>query len=145
MITRRFALSLIGAIIALPTFAEDAVFNTDDIAINGYDPVAYFEQGQPVEGLLDYAVNWNDAVWLFSTPEHMALFEGNPEAYAPQFGGYCAFALSKGQLAPTVPEAWTIVDGKLYLNYNLQARQLWSEDIPGNITKAESYWPDILQ
>ena len=142
---RRTFLALIAATAALPAFAAPAVFNTDDIAINGYDPVAYFTEGMPIEGQLDYAVHWNDAVWLFSTHENMALFEANPEAYAPQFGGYCAYALSKGQLAPTVPEAWTIVEGKLYLNFNLQARELWSADIPGNISLAEGYWPDILK
>lgn len=145
MITRRIALGLIGATIALPTFAAPAVFTTDDIAINGYDPVAYFMQDMPVKGHLDYAVNWNDTVWLFANPDNMALFEADPEAYAPQFGGYCAYALSKGSLAPTVPEAWTIVDGKLYLNFSLRARELWSEDIPGNISLAESHWPSILQ
>lgn len=145
MITRRIALGLIGAALTLPAFAAPAVYNTDDIAINGYDPVAYFLQDIPVEGQLDYAVNWNDAVWLFSSPENMILFEANPEAYAPQFGGYCALALSKGALASTVPEAWTIVDGKLYLNFSLRARELWLQDIPGNISLAETHWPGILQ
>ncbi len=145
MFSRRVFLAAFGATLALPAFAADAVYQSDDIAINGYDPVAYFVQEMPVKGLLDYAVDWDGAIWLFATPENMALFEANPEAYAPQFGGYCAYALSKGQLAPTVPEAWTIVDGKLYLNFSLRARELWSEDIPGNISLAEGYWPEIVE
>ena len=145
MFTRRIVLSMLAASAALPALAAPAVFSTDEFAINGYDPVAYFTQDMPVKGQLDYAYNWNDTVWLFSNPENLALFEADPEAYAPQFGGYCAYALSKGSLAPTVPEAWTIVDGKLYLNFSLRARELWSEDIPGNISLAEGYWPDILK
>ena len=142
---RRTFLTLIIWALALPAFAADPVYNTDDIAINGYDPVAYFTQAMPVKGQLDYAYDWNDTVWLFSNAENMALFAAAPDAYAPQFGGYCAYAMAKGKLAPIVPEAWTIVDGKLYLNFNLQARELWSEDIPGNISVAESYWPDVLK
>ena len=69
---------------------------------------------------------------------------GNPHAYAPQYGGYCSFAMSKGAIATTVPEAWAIVDGKLYLNYSVNVRSVWSEDIPGNITLADGHWPDIL-
>ncbi len=143
---RRTFLSLIAATVALPLFAqESAVFVTDDVAINGYDTVAYFEQGMPVAGNLDYAVDWNDAVWLFSSAENMQLFESDPEAYAPQYGGYCAYALSKGALASTDPNAWTIYDGKLYLNYSINVRGIWSEDIPGNIALADGYWPGIVE
>lgn len=145
MFTRRVVLAMLSATFASPAFATAAVFSPDDVAINGYDTVAYFTQSQPIAGNLEYAVNWNDAVWLFATPDNMALFEADPESYAPQFGGYCAYALSKGSIAPTVPEAWTVHNGKLYLNFSQRARELWLADIPGNVDKANGYWPDILQ
>lgn len=145
MFTRRIVLAMLASTLAAPVLATSHVFVSDDIAINGYDPVAYFTQNQPVAGNLEYAVNWNDAVWLFASPDHMEMFEADPEAYAPQFGGYCAYALSKGSIAPTAPEAWTVHEGKLYLNFSLRARELWLDDVPGNITKANGYWPDIVQ
>lgn len=145
MFTRRIVLAMLATAISSPAWATNPIFSSDDIAINGYDTVAYFTQGQPVAGNLEYAVNWNDTVWLFSTPENMGLFEADPEAYAPQYGGYCAYALSKGSIAPTVPEAWTVYEGKLYLNFSLRARELWLADKPGNISRADGYWPEILQ
>ena len=120
------------------TFAENS------LAIRGADPVAYFMQGRPTIGLAENAVEWYGATWRFASDENMEIFMGNPHAYAPQYGGYCAFAMSKGSIATTVPEAWTIVDGKLYLNYSVNVRSVWSEDIPGNITLANGHWPNIL-
>lgn len=114
------------------------------LAIRGYDPVAYFTVGEPVEGSSDYEYEWNGATWRFSSAAHKDLFAQNPEAYAPQYGGYCAKALSEGNMASTVPEAWDIVDGKLYLNYSLDVQQQWKGDVPGNIAKADAKWPSIL-
>ena len=121
-----------------------SIFAEDSIAIRGTDPVAYFTQGRPVEGSTEFAYEWNGATWLFSSALNRARFISDPEAYAPQYGGYCAFAASEGNLASTVPEAWTIVDGKLYLNYSLEVQQLWLRDVPGNIAKANANWPGIL-
>ena len=87
---------------------------------------------------------WKSAVWLFASAEAMATFEGNPEAYAPAFGGYCAYAASRGYLAPTIPEAWTVHAGRLYLNASLRARELWLQDVEGNVAKAAANWPAIL-
>ena len=120
------------------------IFAEDGVAIRGADPVAYFTQGQPVEGRTEFAYDWNGATWLFSSAQNRARFISDPEAYAPQYGGYCAFAASEGNLASTVPEAWKIVDGKLYLNYSLGVQQLWDQDIPGHIAKANANWPGIL-
>ncbi|KPA20105.1 hypothetical protein shim_36030 [Shimia sp. SK013] len=150
MITRRAALGLFAATpvayaLTSPAAmaAEPEVFQ-NPTAINGYDPVAYFNDGKPVEGSGANVVEWNSANWHFATPQNAAKFLENPEAFAPVFGGYCAYAASKGYLAPTVPEAWTIHEDKLYLNYNLQAQKLWREDVPGNIVKGLANWPGIL-
>ena len=98
----------------------------------------------PVAGKADHALMWNGAQWLFASAENMAKFEANPEAFAPQYGGYCAYAMSKGAIATSDPESWTIHDGKLYLNYSVNARKIWSQDILGNIALADANWPSAL-
>ena len=94
------------------------IFSNNAGAIKGYDPVAYFVQGEAVEGLETFSFTWMEATWLFSNEENLKAFEEDPEAYAPQFGGYCAYAVSQGYTYRTSPEAWKIVDGKLFLNYS---------------------------
>jgi len=147
-INRRHFLTGFAAVAAIqPSMAlarEPEVFQTGGIAINGTDPVVYFNAGKPDSVFNAFSVSWNGAEWNFDTEENAALFQADPVKYAPLFGGYCAYAASLGYLAPTVPEAWTIYEGKLYLNANLRARELWKRDIPGNIAKAESNWPRIL-
>ena len=101
------------------------------VAINGYDPVAYFTAGKPVAGSADFTTEWNGAVWRFSTPANRASFVNNPEKFAPKYGGYCAYAVSSGYTASTVPEAWTIVDDRLYLNYSVSVRARWRKDTKG--------------
>ena len=118
--------------------------SSSGLAIRGTDPVAYFTEGEAVEGSSDYETEWNDAVWRFSSQENQELFEEDPEAYAPQYGGYCAKALSEGNVVSTDPEAWKIVDDKLYLNYSPAVQQQWVQDIEGNIEKADELWPDVL-
>jgi len=115
------------------------------VAINGYDPVAYFTQSKPVAGNKAYSSSWNGATWYFSSAENKLKFDGAPEKFAPQYGGYCAYAVSYGSTASTVPEAWTIVDGKLYLNNSLGVRKRWSTDKKGYISKADKNWPKVLQ
>lgn len=124
--------------------ASPHVYSDNGIAIRGADPVAFFTDGAPVQGNADHALMWEGTTWHFANMANMEAFMADPTAYAPQYGGYCAFALSKGSLASSVPEAWTIHEGKLFLNYSVNVRQVWSEDIPGNITLAEGYWPSIL-
>jgi len=118
--------------------------SSSDLAIRGTDPVAYFTEGEAVEGSGDYETEWNGAVWRFVNEENQELFEEDPEAYAPQYGGYCAKALSEGNVVSTDPEAWKIVDDKLYLNYSKGVQNQWVQDIEGNIEKADERWPDIL-
>lgn len=150
MLTRR---TLIAALASAPAIAaltipaqaaEPEIFNTDGVAINGYDPVAYFTQSAPVEGSADHTVDWNGATWQFSSAENKSAFEADPAAYAPQYGGYCAYAVSLGGTATTSPDAWRVVDGKLYLNLNKTVQGIWSEDVPGNIAKADANWPEVL-
>ncbi len=113
-------------------------------AIRGYDVVAYFADGQPQPGLAAYSHDWKGAVWLFASAAHRDAFKADPERYAPQFGGYCAYAISKGHAVEARPDVWSIVDDKLYLNLGSGAQQKWREDVPGNIARAVDNWPDAL-
>lgn len=115
-------------------------------AIKGYDPVAYFTVGKPMKGDAGFAHEWNGAKWLFANAEHRDAFKATPEKYAPQFGGYCAWAVSQNYTANVDPEkAWKIINGKLYLNYSRDVQQTWEKDVPGNIAKADENWPKILK
>ena len=150
MLTRRRTFGLLTAapvaVALFPSVAlarEPNVFQ-NPLAINAIDPVAYFEQQKPVLGAAVHARRWNGAEWHFSNLSNASAFAANPEAYAPVFGGYCAFAASRGYLAPTIPEAWTIYEGKLYLNASLRAQKLWLRDVPGNIAAGLGNWPGIL-
>lgn len=113
-------------------------------AIDGTDPVAYFTEGRPVEGSSEFTHEWNGAKWRFSSAENRDKFIADPEAYAPQYGGYCAWAVSQGYTASTDPNAWRIVDGKLYLNYNTSVQEKWEKDIPSHIQSADGNWPNVL-
>ncbi len=119
------------------------IYTKDGIAIHGTDPVAYFSQSKPVPGSSEYKYQWKGATWYFSSAENRELFAQNPEKYTPQYGGYCAYAMTKGEFASTDPKAWSIVDGKLYLNYSKKVQNLWEKDIPGHIAKANQNWSQI--
>jgi YHS domain-containing protein len=126
-----------------PAMATMLVNTEDGVAIQGIDPVAYFEQGAPIVGNPDYAYEWQDVTWWFASAEHRDQFANAPEQYAPQYGGYCAWAVSQGYLAPIDPNAWRIVEGKLYLNYNTAVQARWERDIPGHIAQADQNWPQL--
>lgn len=117
----------------------------DNLAIRGYDTVAYFTEGKPVKGKASFQYVWKGATWQFSSAENRQQFQTNPEAFAPQYGGYCAKALSEGNLASSIPDAWKIVAGKLYLNYSREVQQQWLQDVANNIKLADSKWPKILK
>ncbi|MEP7109361.1 MAG: YHS domain-containing (seleno)protein [Ferruginibacter sp.] len=139
-------LSLAGIllILSLQAFAQKSeVFKTGAGAIRGYDPVAYFKEGQPVKGGTGLSFEWKGSVWLFSTKENLELFKATPEKYAPQYGGYCAYGTADGHKASTDPGAWTIVDGKLYLNYNKNVQSLWNKKQKEFIEQANNNWPKI--
>ncbi len=151
MLTRRLFLSVTAAalpaaaLLSGPLFAaQPEVFTKGDVAINGYDPVAYFTESKPVEGSSALTSVYNGATWQFSSADNKAAFEAEPAKFAPQFGGYCAYAVSKGYTAKTDPDAWSIEGGKLYLNYSPQVRDLWSRDIPGHIAAGNANWPNVL-
>jgi YHS domain-containing protein len=130
---------------ALPA-AAGGVVNASSFtgtAIDGYDPVAYFNEGRPVEGKSEFAHGWMGATWYFASADNRDLFAADPDQYAPQYGGYCAWAVSQGYTAKIDPEAWKIVDDKLYLNYSKEVQAQWSQDIPGNIAKGDANWPKI--
>ena len=113
-------------------------------ALSGYDAVAYFEAGTPTEGSRDHTVEWRGATWRFASEANRARFEADPEAFAPAYGGYCAWAVAQGYTAKSDPTAWKIVEERLYLNYSHAVQRQWEEDIPGNIRKADGNWPGVL-
>lgn len=115
------------------------------VAIDGYDPVAYFISGRAVEGSKAFQTTWQGAVWRFASGENRDAFVAAPERYAPRYGGYCAYAVSQGTTARIDPEAWKIVDGKLYLNLNKDIQRIWEQDIPGYIKQADANWPHLLR
>lgn len=123
---------------------EVFIIGFDKLALRGFDPVAYFTEGRAVEGRDAYTLEWKGGTWKFATAANRAAFEADPAAYAPQYGGYCAYAVAQGATAAIDPEAWTIVDGKLYLNFSKQVRDTWRQDIPGYIQKADANWPGVL-
>lgn len=139
------ASALAAAPFAAPAFAaEPPVFIHRGAAIRGYDPVAYFKLGAPTEGTAEFSHDWNGATWRFASEDHRAAFAADPDAFAPQFGGYCAWAVAEGYTASTVPEAWKIVDGKLYMNFSKRVQRRWERDIPGNIARGNANWPQVL-
>jgi YHS domain-containing protein len=127
------------------TAAVATIFAENQIAIGGADPVAYFTQAAYVPGSADFTYEWQGVTWQFANAAHRDQFASNPEAYAPQYGGFCAWAVSQGYTAPIDPTAWKIVDGKLYLNYSQAIQQKWARDIPGNIAQANQNWPAVLE
>ncbi|MGI9512422.1 MAG: YHS domain-containing (seleno)protein [Anderseniella sp.] len=114
-------------------------------AIDGTDPISYFTEGRPVAGDANITHEWNGAKWRFTSAENRDRFAAAPEKYAPQYGGYCAWAVSQGYTASTDPDSWSIVDGKLYLNYSKSVQKNWEKDVPGHITSADKNWPKVLK
>ncbi len=134
--------TLAGLLLLLSGCASSGVstFVNDDGAIRGYDPVAYHTESKPVKGSREFAFSYEGATWYFASEHNRDLFESDPERYAPAYGGFCAYGMSRGFAVSTDPDAWTIVDGKLYLNYSLGVRRTWLKDVPGNIEKADANW-----
>ena len=124
-------------------FAAEALFSSNGVAINGYDAVSYHLEQQPRKGDVTHQYQWKGASWQFSNAHNKALFIANPEKYAPQYGGFCAYAASKNALAPTDPQAWTVRDGKLYLNFSTAVRSRWQQDVIDNIRIADGNWPGL--
>jgi YHS domain-containing protein len=140
-------LMIVGVFMMAETAHAEKPVNTTwtGVAIKGYDSVAYFTEGKPVKGSEDFKYDWNGAEWQFASAANRDLFKADPVKYAPQFGGYCAWAVSRGYTAGIDPDAWKIVNGRLYLNYNAKVQAQWAQDVAGNVAKAEENWPKILK
>ncbi len=141
----RFQFTLVGFLfLSLIVQAQTSeVFTTGEGAIQGYDAVAYFTVSKAVKGSKEFTYTYDGESWYFASAENLKTFKAAPEKYAPQFGGYCAYGMSRGYKAKTDPEAWTIVDDKLYLNYNLDVRKIWNEKQAELIDKANQNWPTV--
>jgi YHS domain-containing protein len=129
---------------AAPAGAAEPIYTKDSLALSGYDAVAYFTESRPVKGDPQFEHKWHGVRWQFASKAHRDAFAESPEKYAPQYGGYCAFAVSRNYTAPTDPEAWKVVDGKLYLNFDKNVRSLWEKELPEAIARADRNWPGAL-
>lgn len=139
-----FCLLLLTMLTAFGTNAQrSAVFATNGKAIKGYDVVAFFKEGKPVKGKDSITYMYESVQWLFSSKENLATFKADPTHYIPQYGGYCAYGTAEGHKAPTQTETWTIVNNKLYFNYNAVIKETWSKNQEAFIQKADQYWPVI--
>jgi hypothetical protein len=149
---RRILLILAGVLLVAATggylfldslgmFATTPVYTTERGAIDGYDPVAYFRDGRPVAGSEAHTLDWRGSRWRFASADNLEAFRLNPQRYAPQYGGYCAYGLASGYTTNTDPHAWTVVDGRLYLNFDPEVKAQWLQDQPGMIERADANWP----
>ena len=142
-------LSPVAAMTVAPSVAFAAERNiavnvdADNIALHGYDTVAYFTDGVPTKGDAKFEANYQGVRYLFSSDAHRKLFEASPEKYAPQFGGFCALGTAYGEKVNTDPETGKVVGGKLYLNYSKKVAERWSTDTPGYIAKADAAWVTV--
>jgi YHS domain-containing protein len=118
-------------------------FERNGLAIDGYDPVAYATEKKPVKGSPEFRADYHGATFQFASAAHRDTFAANPEKYAPQYGGYCAYGMAKGYKAAIDPAAFTVVGDKLYLNYSETVRSQWLSDVPGYIRRADANWPDV--
>ena len=142
-------LSLLCLVIGLvvPAFAQNkSLLNLDNsgVAIQGYDPVAFFTDGKPVKGKPEFVAKHDGATYQFASKEHRDLFTMDPVKYEPQFGGYCAYGVSRNKLAPVDIEAFQIVDGKLLMQYSKGIRDDFNKDTEGNLSKANTNWPGLV-
>jgi YHS domain-containing protein len=141
-----FAL-LFAALLPATAHADQAPVHTgllSNVAVGGYDPVAYFTDGRPVRGVAQFRVTHQGYEYRFASADHLATFRANPSRYVPQYGGYCAWAVANGYTAAGNPQNWRIVDGRLYLNYNDEIQTRWERDIPGFIRAGNANWPSVL-
>ena len=141
---RTLTLIMTTALLAGAALAEP-FFESDQLAISGYDPVAYFTEAEAVPGEADHALDWGGSTWHFASADHRDRFAADPERYAPQYGGHCAYAAGKGYIASIDPEAWTVHNDRLYLNYSKGVRRQWQADRDALIESADANWPELRQ
>jgi len=139
---------IICLIAGAAVFAQTNTFQNLDkqgVAIQGYDPVAFFTQGKPVKGQAQFESTYKGAKYLFASAEDKAAFDANPAKYEPQFGGFCAYAVSEGHTAPVKIEAFMIVNGRLLMQYDLDIKKTFEKDPQGRLAKADKNWPGIVE
>jgi YHS domain-containing protein len=144
---RKLLTLLVGiALTGATAYAKDLV-NVDPagLALQGYDPVAFFSDGKAVSGKADLTALYQGATYRFATEQHQATFNQDPARYAPAFGGFCAYAVSQGHTAPVEIDTWQILDGRLLLNYNLKVKGMFDADRQANVKKADSNWPNLVE
>jgi YHS domain-containing protein len=117
---------------------------TEGIAIRGYDPVAYFTEGAPKKGKAEFTAEYEGAKWQFASAESKALFEADPAKYTPAYGGYCAYGVAQGYLVKIEPDAWSIREGRLYLNFDQNVQAQWTRKPAEYIAQADDQWPDLI-
>ncbi|RYF98225.1 MAG: YHS domain protein [Chitinophagaceae bacterium] len=122
---------------------KSEIFAPEGIAIKGFDVVSFYSGSEPSKGFDSLSFSWKNANWLFSSKENLESFKKDPDHFAPQYGGYCAYGTADGHKAPTETGTWTIVEGKLYFNYNNKVKEFWMKDQPALIKKADKNWPAI--
>jgi hypothetical protein len=129
---------------AIVSFAQKPeIYSPSGIAINGYDVVAFYKEAKAVKGSDAFSYQWKNADWLFSTQQNLDSFKLSPEKYEPAYGGYCAYGTSRGYKAPTIADTWTIINQKLYFNYNMKVKELWDKDRNMYIDSANIKWATI--
>ncbi len=142
----RILVLLAAVIFAGAALAEKApVYSDRDGAIGGYDPVAYFVYDAAIKGSPRITYEWRGATWHFAHSENRAKFAADPEKYAPQFGGYCAYGVAQGYAVGVDPAAWSVVGGKLYLNYSTGVRERWRRNVEAHLREADANWPQVLK
>ena len=137
------AVAIVAATVTAQSADKSPYNSTRGIALDGYDVVAYFTTGQPTKGASTHPHHWSGITWRFATAEHRDAFAREPDKYAPQFGGFCAYGVSRGYAVDIDPAAWSIVGGRLYLNYSKSVQRTWNQDRAGYIRKAEANWPSV--
>lgn len=139
-------LAMMALIFTTQVYAEAPIYTGffSNVAVSGYDTVAYFTEGKPVEGRSEYSTSYQDAEWRFSSKENLEMFIAAPDKYAPQYGGYCAWAVGNNKTAKGDPQQWMLHSGKLYLNYNADIQARWNKDKDALIAKADGYWPSLI-
>lgn len=136
-------LVIAGLLMVSPLAAQQYFSSKSGLALKGYDVVSYHEEGKAVRGSSSFQERWGDAVWYFASAENAERFAADPEKYAPEYGGYCAYAAANDAIAPIDPEAFTIVEGKLYLNFSHSVRRRWNRNHEEYIKSANRNWPKL--
>ena len=129
--------------VSLANAQRSEIFLVDGVAINGYDVTEFFTQSRVVRGKKRFQYEWNGAKWNFVSEKNMIAFQRSPEKFAPQYGGYCAYGTAEGHKAPIRPDTWTVIDGKLYFNYNQSVKKIWEKDREHFIAEADKNWPTV--